>query len=236
VATILQQCKVARQKMRKGDRAEARALCLELLKQQPFNLFAHRLLATMAIESGNREAFQHFQQSALIDPRDPLAEIGQAVFAEQNRVTEGALKHFRRAAELDPKDERIREEIERLGAEFQETPLSRGTERLAQGDTEAAVSVLREALANAPDDVSIKLTMAEALWLQGATDQAVVLAMQVLSTHAQSIAALMFLLAVESRRGRALRIRELQTRAEAIDPGFYLHTNLASVLGLTHSK
>jgi Tfp pilus assembly protein PilF len=236
VATTIQQCKLARQKMRNGDRAEARALCLELLKQQPFNLFAHRLLATMAIESGNREALQHFQQSALIDPRDPLAEIGQAVFAEQNGVTEGALKHFRRAAELDPNDERIREEIERLGGELQETSLSRGTRHLAQGDSETAVSELREALASSPDDVSVKLTLAEALWLQGLTDQAVVLAMQVLSTHAQSIAALMFLLAVESRRGRALRIRELQSRAEAIDPGFHLHPNLANVVGLTPSK
>jgi tetratricopeptide (TPR) repeat protein len=236
VATILQQCKVARQKMRSGARAEARALCLEILKQQPNNLFAHRLLAMMAIETGSREALEHFQQSALIDPRDPLAEIGQAVFAEQNRAAEGAVKHFRRAAELDPDDEHLQEELQRLGVEVEETALARGTRALAEGNEDAAVTALREALAEAPDDASVKLTLAEALWKQGATEQAVVLAMQVLSTHAQSIDALMLLLAAESRRGRALRIRELQSRADAIDPGFYLHGQLADLLGLPRSK
>ncbi len=235
MATILQQCKIARQKMRIGSPAEARATCLEILKQQPNNLFAHRLLATMALETGSREAMQHFQQCAAIDPQDPLAEVGQAVVAEQNRVTESALRHFQRAAELDPSDARIQEELERLGGEFHETPLAQGVAQLQSGDTAAAVETLRDGGAGS-DDVALKLTLARALWQRGANDQALVLAMQVLSTHPYSIAALMFLLAAETKRGRALRVRELHMRAEAVDPGFNLHLDLANSLGLATSN
>jgi len=95
---------------------------------------------------------------------------------------------------------------------------------------------LYPALSEQPADPAAKLALAQALWLEQATDQATALASQVLATHPHSIVALMILLASELRRGRALRVRELQARIDAIEPGLVLHPEVASLLGLPVGK
>ena len=236
MASVLQQLKVARRSARNGDRSAARALCLEILKRQPNCLLAHRLLAWIGLDTGGRETITHLQQCAAIDPEDPLAEVGQAIYAELNGVSESALQHFSRAAELDPDDERIQGEIARLGGSFEDTGLSLGVQRLRAGDAKSAADVLRDAAVTSPSDAAIKLALARSLWILGLYEQAVGLATQVSATHPLSIASLMFSLAAEIRRGRGLRARELQSRVEAIDPGFILHADLGSVLALPVSK
>ena len=116
-----------------------------------------------------------------------------------------------------PSDARIREEIERLGGAIEETSLGKAVARLQAGDASGAIAELQTSNG---DDQAATLTLARAQWAQGAIDQAVALAQQVLAVNAQSIAALMIIVAAETRRGRALRVREFQTRADAIDPGF----------------
>jgi hypothetical protein len=63
-------------------------------------------------------------------------------------------------------------------------------------------------------------------------EEAASAAQQVLSTHPQSVVALMIVLASELKRGRALRARDVQAKLDLIDPGYTLHADLARTLGL----
>jgi Flp pilus assembly protein TadD len=236
VASVLQQCKAARKAMRGGNRAEAAGVCRDILKHHPNCLFAHRLLAVMEVEANTRDALLHLQQCATIDPEDPLPEIGCAIVTERAGVSESAIQHFRRAAELDPEDERILGELERLRSSVEETELARGILELREGDIASATATLTEALNLRADDQAARLALARALWTQGQTEQAVGQAQLVLAVNAHSIVALMLLLAAEQRRGRALRVRELQMRVDAIDPGFLLHQEIAAQLGLSATR
>jgi predicted Zn-dependent protease len=113
-----------------------------------------------------------------------------------------------------------------------ETALSSGIRCLQQGDADGAIDYLRRAAADNPDDPAPRLALARAYWLQGSIDPAVSAAQQVLSTHPQSVVALMIVLASELKRGRALRARDVQAKVDSIDPGYTLHADLARVLGL----
>jgi len=237
VASVLQHCRVARQSLRSGNRAEALALAREIVKQQPHCLLALRLLALLSLDAGTREALSAFQQCAAIDPQDPLAEVGLAMICEDAGVVESAIRHYRRAAELSPDDPRVEDELARLGVmAVPPTALGEGIRALRVQDTARAIPELQAALSEQPADPAAKLALAQALWLEQATDQATALASQVLATHPHSIVALMILLASELRRGRALRVRELQARIDAIEPGLVLHPEVASLLGLPVGK
>lgn len=232
MANVSAQLKAARRSVRVGERDEALSLARDALKQNPNSLLAARLLTWLTVEAGSRDAFTYLQQCISIDPEDPLAVVAQAVYAESNGVTEGALQHFVRAAELAPADELIADEIDRLGGEAPDTNLSGGNRCLQQGDADGAIDYLRLAATDRPEDPAVKLALARAFWMQGSIDQAVAQAQQVLATHPQSIVALMIVLASELKRGRALRARDLQAKVDSIDPGCMLHPELGRLLGL----
>jgi Tfp pilus assembly protein PilF len=236
MASVQQQCKAVRQAARAGQADEALALARELVQANPRNLLANRLMAWLGLERGSRDTMHYLQQCAALDPEDPLAEIGQAIFAERHGVTESALHHFRRAAALAPDDQRVREEIVRLGGDVEDSPLGSGVIGLQDGDVDGAGEALRRAVEERPEDLAAKLLLARALWLQGAVDQAVTLANQVLVANPHAVAALMILYAAEKRRGRVLQGRKFDAQAQEIDPGFTLHAPLAAVLSLSGGR
>jgi len=232
MASVAQQSKAIRQAARSGQLDEALGMAKEVVQNNPRNLLANRLMAWIGMERGSREAMHYLQQCATMDPEDPLAEVGQAIFAERSGVIESALYHFRRAAALAPEDERIREEIERLGGEAPDGALTTGVIALQDGDLDTAVEYVRRATEERPEDLAAKLLLARALWLQGNTDQAVHLANQVLAANQSSVVALMFLYAAEKKRGRILQGRKYDAQAQEIDPGFMLHHQLAVLRAL----
>lgn len=203
-----------------------------ILDVHPVCLPALRALGWAQLSISDDGAFETFQQCANVDPEDPLAEVGQAMWLEHRGHPERAVGKFISAWEREPHDQRIRKEVVRLGGEFPDSPLAEGIGLLQDGRNDAAANALRMAAAQHPADPAAPLALATALWRLGGKQQAYNLASTVLTSRPHCVKAILYVVAVEAASGRLLRTRELITRAEQVDPGFGIYGSVVREVGL----
>jgi Flp pilus assembly protein TadD len=222
----------ARHAALEGDSFDAANLARRVLATHPSAIAALRIQGWAQLNLNDDNAFDSFQTCASLDPTDPLAQVGQAIWFEKKGMLAQALERFIRAWELDPSDQRIRKEVVRLGGEFPESALAEGLLLLQAGRYEDATSQLRVAAAGSTTDVAGPLSLATALWRLGGRQQAYNLATTVLTARPQCVKAILIVVAVESSSGRLLRTRELMARAEQVDPGFTVYGEWLAEVGL----
>ncbi|MBI2756949.1 MAG: tetratricopeptide repeat protein [Chloroflexi bacterium] len=222
----------AREAAIQGRHFDAANAAERALRTHPDCLIALRALAWAQLSLRQAEAFETFQHCAALDPEDPLAEVGQAVWFERRGDRERAAAKFLAAWEREPHDQNIRKEVVRLGAEFPESTLAEGIGLLQDGRLDSAATALRHAAAQSPQDPAAPLALATVLWRLGGKQQAYNLASTVLASRPLSVKAILYVVAVEAGSGRFLRTRELLSRAEHVDPGFVLWAPLVQELGI----
>lgn len=211
---------------------EAANIAQDVLHQLPSCLPALRTLAWAQSSLEDDAALDTFQACSTLDPEDPLAEAGQAIWFERHGMVPQALAKWNRAFELNPLDQQVRREIVRLGGELPETPLAEGCALVREGRFDAATAPLRLAAASNPNDVAAPLVLSSALWQVGGKQQAYNLATTVLAQRPQCVRAILYAVAVEVGSGRTLRTRELLARAEQVDPGLQINWGIVQEVGL----
>jgi tetratricopeptide (TPR) repeat protein len=211
--------------------ADAAALALRALNRVPGCLPAMRVLAWAQLELEDDAALTSFEKCIVYDPEDALAHVGQAIWYQQRRDNEAALRHWVRAFDLDPHNQAIRRVLVKLTGDLPESPLADANSQLRRGRADEAVEALR-ALRAERSDSAVALSLISALWASGAQRDAFELAIGVLASHPEIVKAALFVAALEDRAGRTLRSREAIARAEQIDPGLILFADVVRQVGL----
>ena len=209
---------------------EAASLAQRVLSSQPRCLPALRLFAWAQLELGDERAVGSFQRCAELDPEDPLAEVGQAIWYEQHDQAERAAECWVRAWELAPDNQPIRRALVRLTGELPESTLADGIGLLRAGRHEDAADVLRQVVD--PTRPAALLGLIDALWALGAPQQAYRLAANLHAAAPDCIKATLYVAAREESAGHTLRGRELLARAEQADPGLQVFGPTARQLNL----
>jgi tetratricopeptide (TPR) repeat protein len=181
---------------------------------------ALRVLAWAQLELGDDRAPRTFAHCAELDPEDPCAEVGQAIWYQQREQHEQAVQHWVRAWELDPYNQSIRRALVRLTGELPESALADGIGLLRQGRYEQAIELLSP-LSKAGLPVAM-LGVITALRALGVRRQADSLAVSLHATAPACVKGVLYAAAVEEAEGHNLRGRDLLARAEQADPGFVL--------------
>jgi tetratricopeptide (TPR) repeat protein len=210
---------------------DAAALAGRALNRAPACLAALRVLAWAQLELDDEAAVATFERCAAHDPEDALAHVGQAIWHQQRRDNESALRHWVRALELDPHNQAIRRAVVKLTGELPESPLADAISLLRTGRAEEAVEALR-ALRAERTDPAVGLSLISALWSAGAQRDAFELAIAVLAGHPETVKAALYVAALEDKAGRTLRSREAIARAEQVDPGLTLFADVVRQVGL----
>jgi tetratricopeptide (TPR) repeat protein len=211
------------------DQAAAQAIAV--LDRQPTCLPALRLLAWAQLELDDDESLQTFERCAGFDPEDALASVGQAIWHQQRRQVDAAVRHWVRAWELDPQNQTIRRVLVKLIGELPESALADAIGLLQASREDEAAEILRK-LQQQRDDTAVDLVLMSALWASGAQREAFDVAVAVHATHPQSVKAALYVAALEDRAGRTLRTREAIARAEQVDPGLKLFGDVVRQVGL----
>jgi tetratricopeptide (TPR) repeat protein len=210
---------------------DAAALAARALDRLPACLAASRILAWAQLELEDDAALATFERCAAYDPEDALAHVGQAIWYQQRRDNDAALRHWLRALELDPYNQAIRRALVKLTGELPESPLADAISLLRRGRPDEAVEGLR-ALRAERSDPAVALSLIGALWEAGAQREAFELALAVLASHPEIVKAALYVAALEDRAGRTLRSREAIARAEQADPGLTLFADVVRQVGL----
>jgi tetratricopeptide (TPR) repeat protein len=209
---------------------EAASLVQRVLSGAPSCLPALRLLAWAQLELGDDRAAATFQRCATLDPEDPLAEVGQAIWHEQRDQRARTIDCWVRAWELAPDNQPVRRALVRLTGELPESGLADGIGLLRAGRFEEAADVLRQIVD--PARPTGLLCLLDALWALGSVQQAYRLATSVHAAAPEAIKATLYVAAREEAAGHTLRARELVARAEQADPGLALFGDTARRLNL----
>ena len=101
----------------------------------------------------------------------------------------------------------------------------------ANREDEAADHAAAACAPNAPTP-AVDLVLMTALWASGAQREAFDVALAVHAKHPQSVKAALYVAALEDRAGRTLRSREAIARAEQVDPGLALFSDVVRQVGL----
>jgi tetratricopeptide (TPR) repeat protein len=206
---------------------EATRLAHQVLTRTPSCLVALRVLAWAQLELGDERALATFERCAELDPEDARAEVGQAIWHQQQGHEAEAVAHWVRAWELDPHDQPIRRALARLTGELPESLLAEGTGLLRVGRWDEAAEVLRQVRSLEHSTLAASLGLITAWRALGAHGQADDLAIAVHNMAPTCIKGLLYVAAIEDAEGRTLRGRELLARAEQADPGLVLFGDLA---------
>jgi tetratricopeptide (TPR) repeat protein len=209
---------------------EAAGLAQRVLSAQPRCLPALRLLAWAQLELDDDRAVTTFQFCARLDPEDPLAEVGQAIWFEQHQQRARAAESWARAWELAPENQPIRRALVRLTGDLPESPLADGIGLLRAGRFDEAAEVLRQIVD--PNRPAALLALTDAMWALGAPQQAYRLAANLHTRAPECIKAALYVAASEEAAGHTLRGRELLARAEQADPSLELFGATARQLNL----
>lgn len=206
---------------------DAMAMARLILREFPKNVHARRLLAEALWEAGApEEAREHFESILQLDPEDFVSYAGLGLIAEQAGQLDEALAYLHRASELAPASEEVRAELLRLhqrkglgdsaSLKITRAALAR---IYARSDSPArAIPELRAVLAEQPQRLDLRLTLAELLFRQGYLAEAQQEAEQVLRAAPDSIKAQLILAAVAKAEGRDQNAAELFERVRAMDP------------------
>src|ERR1700674_1485288 len=210
---------------------QAAAQAISVLDRQPTCLAALRLLAWGQLELDDDQSLSTFERCAAFDPEDALAYVGQAIWYQQRRQVDTAIRHWVRAWELDPQNQAIRRVLVKLTGELPESALADAVGLLRASREDEAAEILRQ-LRRERDDTTVDLVLIAALWASGAQREAFDVAVAVHASHPQSVKAALYVAALEARAGRTLRTREAIARAAQVDPGLTLFANVVRQVGL----
>jgi tetratricopeptide (TPR) repeat protein len=216
---------------------EAARLASEVLDRLPTCLAALRILAWAQLEldaDDEPTALVTFQQCAALDPEDALAYVGQAIWYQQRRDNEAAIRMWVHAWELDPEKQAIRRALVKLTGDLPESLLADAICLLRARREDEAVDLLQQLRRERPD-AAVALKLLTALWASGAQREAFDLALVAHASHPQSVKAALYIAALEDRAGRTLRSREAIARAEQVDPGLTLFSDLVRTIGLQNA-
>jgi tetratricopeptide (TPR) repeat protein len=210
---------------------QAASQAMSMLDRQPTCLPALRLLAWAQLELDDDQSLSTFERCAAFDPEDALASVGQAIWYQQRRQVDAAVRHWVRAWELDPQNQAIRRVLVKLTGELPESALADAIDLLHASREDEAAEILRQ-LRQERADTTVDLVLMAALWASGAHREAFDVAVAVHAGHPQSVKAALYVAALEDRAGRTLRTREAIARAEQVDPGLKLFGDVVRQLGL----
>jgi tetratricopeptide (TPR) repeat protein len=211
------------------DQAASQAMAV--LDRQPTCLPALRLLAWAQLELDDDQSHSTFERCVAVDPEDALAHVGLAIWFQQRRQVEAAVRNWVRAWELDPQNQAIRRVLVKLTGDLPESPLADAIGLLRASREDEAAEILRH-LRKEGDDAAVDLVLMAALWASGAQNEAFDVAVGVHARHPQSAKAALYVAAMEDRAGRTLRTREAIARAEQVDPGLKLFGDIVRQVGL----
>jgi tetratricopeptide (TPR) repeat protein len=210
---------------------EAANLAASALDRFPACLLALRILAWAQLELDDDAALETFETCAEYDPEDALAHVGQAIWYQQRGQNDAATTEWVRAWELDPHNQAIRRPLVKLTRELPESPLADAISLLRSGREDEAAEALRRVRAER-DEPAVALSLVGALWAVGAQRDAFEQAIHVLTHHPRCVKAALYVAALEDRAGRTLRSREAIARAEQVDPGLTLFSDVVRQVGL----
>jgi tetratricopeptide (TPR) repeat protein len=210
---------------------QAAALASQALNRMPTCLAAFRILAWAQLELEDDEALASFEKCAVFDPEDALAYVGQAIWYQQRRHNDTALRNWIKAWELDPHSQAIRRALVKLTGELPESPLAEAVSLLRGGREDDAAEALRR-VRKERSEPAVALSLLSALWAAGAHRDASELALGLVAQCPESVKAALFVAALEDRAGRTLRSREAIARAEQVDPGLVLFADVVRQVGL----
>ncbi len=216
---------------------QARRVASGVLDRLPNCLAALRILAWAQLEldtDAEPTALAVFQQCSALDPEDPLAYVGQAIWYQQRRDNDSAIRHWVRAWELDPENQTFRRAVVNLSGELPESTLADAICLLRDRHDDEAVNLLRH-LRQERADSTVALKFISALWASGGQREAFDVALAVHTVHPQSVKATLYVAALEDRAGRTLRSREAIARAEQVDPGLTLFSDVVRQVGLQNA-
>lgn len=208
-----------------------------ILDRLPNCLAALRILAWAQLEldaDDEPTALTTFQQCVDLDPEDSLAYVGQAIWYQQRRQNEAAMRQWVHAWELDPQSQAIRRALVKLTGELPESALADAVVLLQADREEDAARILRP-LRRERSEPAVALKLVTALWATGAQREAFDVALAVHASHPLSVKAALYVAAEEDRAGRTLRSREAIARAEHVDPGLTLFSDLVRQVGLQNA-
>jgi tetratricopeptide (TPR) repeat protein len=210
---------------------QAAAQVMVVLERQPASLPALRLLAWSQLELEDDQSLTTFERCAAFDPEDALAYVGMAIWYQQRRQLDAAVRNWVRAWELDPQNQAIRRVLVKLTGELPESALADAIGLLRASREDESAEILRH-LRKERDDTAVELVLMAALWASGAYREAFDVAVAVHAGHPESVKAALYVAALEDRAGRTLRTREAIARAEQVDPGLKLFADVVREVGL----
>jgi Flp pilus assembly protein TadD len=216
---------------------QAARLASGVLDRLPTCLAALRILAWAQLEldaDDEHTALATFERCVALDPEDALAYVGQAIWYQQRRDTSSAIRCWVRAWELDPQNQAIRRALVKLTGELPESSLADAVV-LLRGDREDDAADLLRQLHREPSDPAVALKLITALWASGAQHEGFDVALALHASHPQSVKAALYVAALEDRAGRTLRSREAIARAEQVDPGLTLFSDVVRQVGLQNA-
>lgn len=216
---------------------KAARLASGVLDRLPTCLAALRILAWAQLEldlDDESTVLDAFEKCAAFDPEDPLAYVGQAIWYQQRRDDTSAIRQWVRAWELDAQNQAIRRALVKLTGELPESLLADAIGLLRAHREDEAAELLRQLGRDRSDSV-VALKLITALWTGGAQREAFDVALALHASHPQSVKAALYVAAMEDRAGRTLRSREAIARAEQVDPGLMLFSDLVRQVGLQNA-
>ncbi|OQY22540.1 MAG: hypothetical protein DRJ03_24780, partial [Chloroflexi bacterium] len=224
--SLREYCEQIENTIEQGRFAEAVAHSKHILKQYPRYVDAYRLLGKAMLESGQDEyAIDMFRRVLSVNPEDMIAWVGLSEVHNKHDELDAAVWCLERAFELAADNQAIEEELRRLysrrdGVELQKTPLTTGAlARLyLKGDLfSRAINDLRTLLAEHPERVDLRVTLAEALWRNDQRLEASGICQQVLDELPYCLKTNLILGNIWVSSGREEGQGYLR-RAEALDP------------------
>src|SRR5882672_12768828 len=158
MSDILNQIADARRSVMDHRFHEAAAQASAVLSHLPSCLSALRVLAWAQLELDDDKALETFERCAAFDPEDALAYVGQAIWYQQRRQDDAAVRHWVRAWELDPQNQAIRRVLVKLTGELPESALADAIGLLRASREDEAAEILRR-LRQERDDPAVDLVL-----------------------------------------------------------------------------
>ncbi len=213
--------------MAQGEYDKAEGVCQHILQYYPQDLGTFQLLGQINLERKRpREARDYFRRVLEIDPENVSAHWGMGIAYQDEKHLEQAIAEFEQALEIKPDLSDLRSQLLRLyteqyGASRAQLRLSRaGLGRLyVKGEMlDKAIEEFRQVLLVDPARTDVQLSLVEALWQAGQTEEATRVCEEVLDHLPNALKANLILGYFRVKAGRQKDGEELWRRAAAVDP------------------
>lgn len=187
--TLRQLYNLIDEKIINQDHDEALNYSQFLLERYPKNLIVHQLLAKIYLDIKQFDlALIFFEKILEIVPDDFVSHIGISIISENFGNLTRALESMRRAYEIQPSNESLQNEVIRLirqkdGFAPEKLRLTRGAliKMYARSKlTEQAIAEAKLGIHESPERIDYKIHMAEMLFENGNTEEAIEISLQIL--------------------------------------------------------